>query len=101
MVRCVVGSIPHDGRTELFVVLARTPHLLCAILSVDYKRILANNWKQVAEVMVEIGFLSSSLSVRSQLKAPTLRSAPGNRFGRLGFAPTTDTFGRKEERKEV
>ena len=98
MVRCVVGSIPHDGRTELFVVLARTPHLLCAILSVDYKRILAINWKQV---MVEIGFLSSYLSVRNQLKAPALRSAPGNRSGRLGFAPTTDTFGRKEERKEV
>ena len=75
--------------------------MVCVILYVAYKRTLASNWKQVADVMVEIGFLSSCLSVRSQLKAPALRSAPGNRSGRLGFAPTTDTFGWKEERKEV
>ena len=46
---------------------------------------------------MEIGFLSSCLSVRSQIKALALRSAPGNRSGRLGFTPTTDTFGRKEK----
>ena len=73
---------------------------MCAILSVAYKRTLASNWKQVSEVMMEIGFLSSCLSVRSQIEALALRSAPGNRSGRLGFTPTTDTFGRKEERKE-
>ena len=34
MVRWVVGSIPHGGTIELFLVPASAPRLVCAILSV-------------------------------------------------------------------